>query len=146
MCQKHVVVTYKVGKWVFDIFVAFWTLERLNLGPLTPCSGSSAPGFSNRSRPGARTRRTGADPAQTRRRPGPRAHCVRTVTALRHIFLHFESQIYIPIRFPFKMIGKHHKMPHFVGDFMISPALRVHRVFALRAHRDPYTPGDIFFV
>ena len=60
-------VTYKVGKWFFDIFVAIWTLERLNLGPFTPCSGSSAPGFFNRSRPGARTRRTGADPAQTRR-------------------------------------------------------------------------------
>ncbi len=31
-------------------------------------------------------------------------------------------------------------MPHFVSDFMFSPAVRAHRVFALRAHRDPYTP------
>ncbi len=31
-------------------------------------------------------------------------------------------------------------MTHFVNDFVFNPALRAHRVFALRAHCDPYTP------
>ncbi len=34
-------------------------------------------------------------------------------------------------------------MPHFASDFMFTPALRAHRVFALRAYRDPYTPFEI---
>ncbi len=31
-------------------------------------------------------------------------------------------------------------MSHFGNDFVICPALRAHRVFALRPHRDLYTP------